>query len=75
MTSQASHRPKGVSDRALSLATILLTVEQVALRCNCSERTVRRWIENEDLRCHRIGRLLRISEADLADFLARQRSF
>ena len=29
-------------------AARLLTVKEVAQRCNCSERTVRRWIDQGD---------------------------
>src|SRR5829696_4746607 len=51
----------------------LLTVEQVAQRCSVSSRTTRRWIEAGVLRAHRLGALVRISEEDLAAFLAAHR--
>jgi excisionase family DNA binding protein len=38
-----------------------------------STRTTRRWIEAGVLRAHRLGHLVRISEEDLASFLAAHR--
>jgi excisionase family DNA binding protein len=35
--------------------------------------TIRRWIAADDLIIHRLGRQVRISEIDLAVFLARRR--
>ncbi len=49
------------------------TVEQVAQRCSVSTRTTRRWIEAGVLRGHRLGHLVRVSEEDLAAFLAAHR--
>ena len=43
----------------------LYTVSQVAERLQVSTKTVRRWIENDDLIAHCLGRQLRISETDL----------
>lgn len=53
--------------------TALLTVEQVADACAVSPRTVRRWIDDDELLAHRLGRLVRISPHDLEDFLRRHR--
>jgi len=50
-----------------------LTVEQVAQRCSVSTRTTRRWIEAGALRAYRLGSLVRVSEEDLAAFLAAHR--
>ena len=47
----------------------LLDVPAVARRLNVSEKTVRRLIARGELRAHRIGRLLRISEEELRRFL------
>ena len=52
----------------------LHTIEEVAETLNASSRTVRRLIESGDLPVHRFGRLVRISGADLAAFLAANRS-
>ncbi len=47
----------------------MLTVEVVAERMNVSERTVFRWMKTGHLKAFRTGRVLRISEADLSDFV------
>jgi excisionase family DNA binding protein len=54
-------------------AAPLLTASQVAQRCQMSLRTVRRWIADGDLPVHRLGRVIRIAEADLDRFLHRAR--
>ena len=46
------------------------TVGDLALQLNVSSRTVHRWIVNRQLVVHRIGRSVRVSEADLKTFLA-----
>lgn len=51
----------------------LLTIKQVADRCSVSDRTVRRWINSGQLVAHRIGRITRVAEIDIAAFLALQR--
>jgi excisionase family DNA binding protein len=38
-----------------------------------SPKTVRRHIDRGEIAVHHIGRLLRVSEEDLADFIARRR--
>ncbi len=51
----------------------LLTIKQVAERCSVSDRTVRRWIKSGQLIAHKIGRMNRVAETDLAIFLTLQR--
>ena len=51
----------------------LFTTAEVAEHLNVSTRTVRRWIKAGALPVHRIGGLVRISEADFAAFLALRR--
>ena len=46
------------------------TIGAVALQLDVSPRTVHRWIAQRKLLVHRIGRSVRISEADLKAFLA-----
>ena len=46
------------------------TVSDIALQLNVAPRTVHRLIANHQLVVHRIGRAVRISEADLKAFLA-----
>jgi len=47
----------------------MLTVSEVAERLNVSERTVRRLIAEGKIRVYQIRRSIRISEADLLDYL------
>jgi excisionase family DNA binding protein len=51
----------------------LLSVAAVAERLNVSTRSVRRSIARRDLRKHRIGGQIRVSEADLEAFMLRSR--
>jgi excisionase family DNA binding protein len=53
--------------------TRLLTVSAVADRTETSESTVRREIRLRHLPIYRIGRAIRISEADLDTFLRKRR--
>jgi excisionase family DNA binding protein len=46
------------------------TISAIAHRLNVSPRTVHRWVATRELVVHRIGRSVRISEADLKAFLA-----
>jgi excisionase family DNA binding protein len=48
----------------------LLTITDVADRCQVSPRSVRRWIDDGRLRVIRLGRSVRVSEGDLATFLS-----
>ena len=52
---------------------IFSTIEQIADRTEASTRTVRRWIKSKLLIAHKIGGLVRISEADLQVFLTAHR--
>jgi len=45
------------------------SVAQVAELLEVSIRSVRRWIAQRDLRAHRFGRQVRISETDLRVFV------
>jgi len=51
----------------------LLSIAKVAVQLDVSQKTVRRLIEAGELPVHDVGRQLRISETDLAAFLARSR--
>lgn len=55
-----------LSDRA---TTYLLTLEQVAQYLTVSSRTVRRMIDNKELRCVQVGRQKRIDPKDLDAFV------
>jgi excisionase family DNA binding protein len=52
----------------------LRTIDETAELLSVSVRTVRRLIESGALPVHRIGRAVRISDADIAAFLAANRS-
>jgi excisionase family DNA binding protein len=54
-------------------AAPFLDVPAVARRLQVSGKTVRRLIDRGELAVHRIGRLLRMSEADLQSYVAKQR--
>ena len=51
------------------------TVPDVAEHLGVSTRTVRRWIDDEELVAHKFGRAVRISEGDLREFLAAHRGW
>ena len=51
----------------------LLSITAVAKRLDVSGRTVRRLIDNKAIAIHRIGRQIRISEADLAAYARSRR--
>ncbi len=55
-------------------ASRLYTIDDVADRLRLSARTVRRLVASGSLSAHRFGRLVRISDTDLATFLAAKRS-
>jgi excisionase family DNA binding protein len=70
-TKRNPDRPKRKAERT---ADRLWRVPEIAERADVAERTVRRWIDRGELLVHRLGRTVRISEADFAAFLARHRS-
>ena len=52
----------------------LLQVEEVAALVRVSTKTVRRWIAANELAVVRLGRNVRVSEAELARFIAARTS-
>jgi excisionase family DNA binding protein len=54
--------------------TKLRTIDETAELFNTSTRTVRRLIDSGALPAHRLGRCVRISDLDIAVFLAAYRS-
>jgi excisionase family DNA binding protein len=84
MISRTSSSPRGLTSRAASgitdtgirgrPLTRLRTIDEASELLNVSPRTVRRFIESGALPAHRLGRLVRIADADLAAFLAASRS-
>jgi excisionase family DNA binding protein len=63
----------GIETRRAASSAKFYTIAQIAELLEVSTRTVRRWIARGALAVHRIGNLVRISEADLRSFLARSR--
>jgi excisionase family DNA binding protein len=53
--------------------TALLTLDEVAEQLGCSRRTVERLVSEGRLRVVRIRRLVRVTERELAAFVAGQR--
>jgi excisionase family DNA binding protein len=45
------------------------TIQQAAIYCAVSEKTVRRWIARRQLAAHKLGALWRIADSDLKRFL------
>jgi excisionase family DNA binding protein len=77
---RTSHRtpkrdPKSTHTHRNRPATELRTIPEIAEQFEVSTRTVARLVRSGTLRAYRIGRLVRISEADTEDFLANQRSY
>lgn len=56
--------------KALPRFLTVLEVKEMSALC---EKTIRRAIKNGDLRAHRIGRAVRISEEDYIAFVASRR--
>ena len=52
----------------------MFSVDELADRLSVSSKTVCRWISAGDIRAHRLGRQLRISEDDAIGFIATRRS-
>jgi excisionase family DNA binding protein len=82
MTRRTSNPPQSPRSRAASGITgitrvrpvaKLRTIDETAELFNTSTRTVRRLIESGALPVHRLGRSVRISDADIAAFLAANR--
>lgn len=51
----------------------LLTIDQVASKLNTSPRFVRRLIAERRIAFHHVGRFVRISDADLTEFIEQGR--
>ena len=64
----------GRSNSKSGLPDRLLTIEEVAELCGVSTRTVRRWIDQDQLPAVRIDRVVRVAERDLQQFLDRHRT-
>ena len=70
MTTKA---PSPARTRAPPDRLCFYSVDDVAEQLGVSSKSVRRWIAAGELPVHRLGRQLRISEADLVAFIAQRR--
>lgn len=59
--------------RSAARSLDMLTVADVACELSLSEKTIRRWIKEERLHVHRLGRVVRIAREDLTAFVSRHR--
>ena len=51
----------------------LLTPDEIIPRLRVSRSTLYEWLAKGELPCYRLGRIIRIRESDLAEFLERRR--
>ncbi|MDQ7814250.1 MAG: helix-turn-helix domain-containing protein [Patescibacteria group bacterium] len=56
-----------------ALPSDLITAAEVATRLGVAKSAVYEWIARRDIAYHRVGRLIRIRETDVAAFLNRNR--
>ena len=56
-----------------ALPADLLTTAEVATKLGVAKSAVYEWLARRDIAHHRVGRLIRIREADVAAFLDRNR--
>jgi excisionase family DNA binding protein len=66
-------RTSSKSPAPTSADTDLYDLAQIARKAKVSVKTVRRLIASGDLKTHRIGAQIRVSEADWRTFLTRSR--
>jgi excisionase family DNA binding protein len=59
--------------RSISTPVPFLTVKDIAVHFQVSERTVWRWVKDGELVVHRLGRTVRIAPADRDSFQTRHR--
>jgi excisionase family DNA binding protein len=64
---------QAAGNKKAAIVPRLFSIETVAAMLEVSPKTVRRWIATGLLPVHRLGRQIRISEPDLAAFIARSR--
>jgi excisionase family DNA binding protein len=76
MTRRASPGASQIGESSMGArpVTKLRTVAETAELLNTSTRTIHRLIQSHALPVHRFGRVVRISDADIAAFLAANRN-
>jgi excisionase family DNA binding protein len=70
---KSNRKGHGGADDAYAGPDRFYSISEVAELVGVVTRTVRRWIDDKLLVAHRIGRVLRIAEADLQAFFAAHR--
>ena len=74
MTESTTTQPRlNENHAAFAHPTDLITAADVASRLGVAKSAVYEWIARRDIAHHRVGRLIRIREADVAEFLNRNR--
>ncbi len=73
--STATLQRKDAADHGCAVAVPrdLITAAEVASRLGVAKSAVYEWVARRDIAYHRVGRLIRIREADVAAFLDRNR--
>jgi excisionase family DNA binding protein len=69
MAAEHSNRGDAKRTRTVRGEIKFFTIAEVGERLSVSQRSVFRWIRSGDLKVHRFGALVRISEGDLRQFL------
>lgn len=59
---------------SIALPADLLTPNEAARKLRTSKAALYEWLARGDIRHYRVGRLVRIREADLAEYLERRRN-
>jgi excisionase family DNA binding protein len=52
----------------------MLSLREVAEQYGVCRKTISRWIKREGLPVHRVGRIVRVAEADAVAFMASRRA-
>ncbi len=58
-----------MNDKSVTAPERLLTIREVAAYLQVGEKTIRRWIEADELIAFKLGRQWRVAEKDLQNFL------
>ncbi len=73
MTTQSTQAQQEELRECSTIPTDLLTTGQVATKLGVAKSAVYEWLARRDIAHHRVGRLIRIREADVAVFMNRNR--
>lgn len=73
MTNTASSATLSPVDSVASIPADFLTPAQVASRLGIGKTSLYEWLARGDIAYHRMGKLIRVRESDVADFILRNR--